>query len=235
VDILVGGRIGADSHLAETWKEGVRIEGELIPLLEELCIDRFGAVRRPTPLPNLSKFKAGLKKKSHELKPKAAAAAGPAPTHVCMDCGYLYAPASADAEFSRLPADFVCPACGAAKNRFKPADPSAPAAAAAVASPSSVNGAPVALDPSKPVLLKLVAKETISHDTRRFRFALPSDKHALGLPVGQHVMLSYKDAATGETVSRPYTPTSSNRDLGFVDFVIKVRGDCEGSVAWLLG
>ncbi len=55
------------------------------------------------------------------------------------------------------------------------------------------------------------------------RFALPTPKHALGLPVGQHVTLSYKCAQTGETVSRPYTPTSSDRELGYVDFVIKVR------------
>ncbi len=219
VDILVGGRIGADSHLAETFKEGVRLEGELVPILEQLCIDRFGATRRATPLPNLQLSKTNWKKKSHELKAKTAPAV--APTHVCLDCGYLYAPASADKEFSKLPADFTCPGCGAPKNRFKSAA-DAPAAAPVAAAPSHLNGAPVALDPSKTVSLKLVAKETISHDTRRFRFALPTDKHVLGLPTGQHVTLSYTDAATGELVSRPYTPTTSNRDVGHVDFVIKV-------------
>lgn len=68
--------------------------------------------------------------------------------------------------------------------------------------------------------LKLVDREEISHDTRRFRFALPSDEHCLGLPVGQHVYLSAK--INGELVIRPYTPTSSDDDLGFVDLVIKV-------------
>jgi len=68
--------------------------------------------------------------------------------------------------------------------------------------------------------LKLVDREEISHDTRRFRFALPSDEHCLGLPVGQHVYLSAK--INGELVIRPYTPTSSDDDLGYVDLVIKV-------------
>jgi len=68
--------------------------------------------------------------------------------------------------------------------------------------------------------LKLVDREEISPDTRRFRFALPSDDHCLGLPVGQHVYLSAK--INGELVIRPYTPTSSDDDLGFVDLVIKV-------------
>jgi len=68
--------------------------------------------------------------------------------------------------------------------------------------------------------LQLVDREEISPDTRRFRFALPSAEHCLGLPVGQHVYLSAK--INGELVIRPYTPTSSDDDLGFVDLVIKV-------------
>merc|ERR1739838_458067 len=52
--------------------------------------------------------------------------------------------------------------------------------------------------------LQLVDREDISPDTRRFRFALPSAEHCLGLPVGQHVYLSAK--INGELVIRPYTP-----------------------------
>lgn len=226
VDILVGGRIGSDSHLAEVWKEGVRLEDQLLPILEELCIERFGATRKATPSPNLQRFKS-LKKKSHELEGAAGgkggkggkgAAAAKAPTHVCMDCGYLLVPG--DTPFEKLPEDFACPACGAEKSRFKPVD-AAPPAAAAPAPRTSAAG-PVTLDPTKPVALALIEKEVISHDTRRFRFALPTPQHVLGLPVGQHVNLSFVDAATGETVSRPYTPTSSDRELGYVDMVIKV-------------
>lgn len=40
--------------------------------------------------------------------------------------------------------------------------------------------------------LPLVEKIEVSHDTRRFRFKLPSEDHVLGLPVGQHVYLSAK-------------------------------------------
>ena len=103
-----------------------------------------------------------------------------------------------------------------------------------------------------------MSRTELSHDTRRFRFALPvrtgavwartardatpapqSAQHVLGLPVGQHVMISYLDAK-GEEVARPYTPTrcvrhaarrmrgasqasrSSDDDLGFVELVVKV-------------
>uniref|UniRef100_A0A3Q1LZ18 NADH-cytochrome b5 reductase n=2 Tax=Bos TaxID=9903 RepID=A0A3Q1LZ18_BOVIN len=62
--------------------------------------------------------------------------------------------------------------------------------------------------------------QVISHDTRRFRFALPSPEHILGLPVGQHIYLSAR--IDGNLVIRPYTPVSSDDDKGFVDLVIKV-------------
>merc|ERR1712216_1065238 len=42
------------------------------------------------------------------------------------------------------------------------------------------------------VELKLESKADVSADTRVFRFALPSEKHVLGLPVGQHVTMSTK-------------------------------------------
>lgn len=68
--------------------------------------------------------------------------------------------------------------------------------------------------------LKLVDKEVISHDTRRFRFKLPSPDHILGLPVGQHIFLTVK--IDGNLVIRPYTPVSSDDDKGFMDLVVKV-------------
>lgn len=68
--------------------------------------------------------------------------------------------------------------------------------------------------------LKLVDKEIISHDTRRFRFKLPSPDHILGLPVGQHIFLTAK--IDGNLVIRPYTPVSSDDDKGFMDLVVKV-------------
>lgn len=49
--------------------------------------------------------------------------------YVCSVCGYVYDPAQGDAEggiapgtaFADLPADWVCPVCGAEKDQFDPA------------------------------------------------------------------------------------------------------------------
>lgn len=75
-------------------------------------------------------------------------------------------------------------------------------------------------DPNVKYPLRLVDKEIISHDTRRFRFALKSPEHVLGLPIGQHIYLSAK--IDGNLVVRPYTPVSSDDDKGFVDLVVKI-------------
>lgn len=61
----------------------------------------------------------------------------------------------------------------------------APARAAATAAPE----APVALNPKKRQTFTLVEKEALSHNVRRFRFALQSPQHRFGLPVGKHVFL----------------------------------------------
>ncbi|KAG8518059.1 NADH-cytochrome b5 reductase 1 [Galemys pyrenaicus] len=76
------------------------------------------------------------------------------------------------------------------------------------------------LDPNEKYLLRLLDKTTVSHDTKRFRFALPTAHHILGLPVGQHVYLSAR--IDGSLVIRPYTPVTSDEDQGYVDLVIKV-------------
>lgn len=75
-------------------------------------------------------------------------------------------------------------------------------------------------DPNIKYALRLIDKEIISHDTRKFRFALRSPEHVLGLPVGQHIYLSAK--IDGNLVVRPYTPVSSDDDKGFVDLVVKI-------------
>ncbi|NXU58124.1 NB5R3 reductase, partial [Turnix velox] len=62
--------------------------------------------------------------------------------------------------------------------------------------------------------------QEVSHDTRRFRFVLPSKDHILGLPIGQHIYLSAR--IDGALVVRPYTPVSSDDDKGFVDLVVKI-------------
>ncbi|XP_030575642.1 NADH-cytochrome b5 reductase 3 [Archocentrus centrarchus] len=75
-------------------------------------------------------------------------------------------------------------------------------------------------DPNIKYALRLIDKEIVSHDTRKFRFALPSPQHVLGLPIGQHIYLSAK--IDGKLVVRPYTPVSSDDDKGFVDLVVKI-------------
>ncbi|XP_036415298.1 NADH-cytochrome b5 reductase 3 isoform X1 [Colossoma macropomum] len=83
------------------------------------------------------------------------------------------------------------------------------------------------IDPSETYKLRLIDKEVISHDTRKFRFALPSPEHILGLPVvyllylkGKHIYLSAR--IDGSLIVRPYTPVSSDDDKGVVDLVVKI-------------
>jgi len=76
------------------------------------------------------------------------------------------------------------------------------------------------LDPNEKYYLPLIEKEEISHDTRRFRFGLPSPNHVLGLPVGQHIHLIA--TINEELIIRAYTPVSSDDNKGYVDLVIKV-------------
>jgi len=95
-----------------------------------------------------------------------------------------------------------------------------------VAAPTAPTGSPAAdesptvLKGGKWVSLPLKERKELSHDTRLFRFALPSEQHVLGLPVGQHLFLKGKDLRTDKMVMRAYTPVGAGP--GYVDFVIKV-------------
>lgn len=79
---------------------------------------------------------------------------------------------------------------------------------------------PIALDSKKKIPFKLIEKQIVSHDTRRFRFTLQSAEHVLGLPVGKHIYLSA--TINGNLVVRPYTPVTSDDEIGYFDLVIKV-------------
>ncbi|XP_045763850.1 NADH-cytochrome b5 reductase 2 isoform X2 [Maniola jurtina] len=76
------------------------------------------------------------------------------------------------------------------------------------------------VDPNTKYALPLIEREEISHDTRRFRFGLPTPEHVLGLPIGQHIHLSVK--IDDDLIIRAYTPVSSDEEKGYVDLVIKV-------------
>ncbi|CAB9516282.1 Nitrate reductase [NADH] (Fragment) [Seminavis robusta] len=67
---------------------------------------------------------------------------------------------------------------------------------------------------------RLMEKEELSHDTRKFTFALP-EGYVLGLPTGQHMTLKFTNK-DGQAVQRSYTPVTDNTSIGKVSFVIKV-------------
>jgi len=75
------------------------------------------------------------------------------------------------------------------------------------------------LQKGKWVKLALESRKEVSHDTRLFRFALPSGEHLLGLPTGQHLFIKAL-GEDGKSVMRAYTPYGHGP--GYVDFVIKV-------------
>lgn len=64
----------------------------------------------------------------------------------------------------------------------------------------------------------------MSDDSILFCFSLPLPHQSLGLPIGQHVLLSVWVIENGRSrrVSRPYTPVSSDEDKGHVLFLVKV-------------
>lgn len=67
----------------------------------------------------------------------------------------------------------------------------------------------------------LAEKIPISHNTALYRFNLPDPEDNLGLPAGQHISVTAE--IEGKTITRSYTPTTGNDDLGHFDLVVKVR------------
>ncbi|EAU29260.1 cytochrome b5 [Aspergillus terreus NIH2624] len=79
------------------------------------------------------------------------------------------------------------------------------------------------LQPKDYKTLPLVAKDLLAPNVYRFVFQLPRKSDAIGLPVGQHVAI--RATIDGQSVSRSYTPTSNNLDLGRLELVIKCYPD----------
>jgi len=65
---------------------------------------------------------------------------------------------------------------------------------------------------------KLIRKDHITHNTALYRFGLPANS-CLGLPIGQHISVSAE--IDGKTITRSYTPTTLDDDLGHFDLVVK--------------
>ncbi|CAN1173490.1 Nitrate reductase [NAD(P)H] [Linum perenne] len=78
----------------------------------------------------------------------------------------------------------------------------------------------VALASREKVSCKLVQKESLSHDVRLFRFALPAEDQVLGLPVGKHIFICV--TVGGKLCMRAYTPTTIVDAVGHFDLVVKV-------------
>ena len=79
------------------------------------------------------------------------------------------------------------------------------------------------LEPKEYKELPLVKKDQLSPNVYRFVFKLPSSRDIIGLPIGQHVAI--KATINGQSVTRSYTPTSNNLDLGRMELVIKCYPD----------
>ncbi|KAE8385275.1 hypothetical protein BDV23DRAFT_190918 [Aspergillus alliaceus] len=79
------------------------------------------------------------------------------------------------------------------------------------------------LEPKDYKSLPLIRKDQLAPNVYRFVFQLPGPRDVIGLPIGQHVAI--KANINGVAVSRSYTPTSNNLDLGRLELVIKCYPD----------
>ncbi|ORX40877.1 putative NADH-cytochrome b5 reductase [Kockovaella imperatae] len=75
------------------------------------------------------------------------------------------------------------------------------------------------LDPVEWKSFTLEGKDKLSHNTARYRFALPRPTDSLGLPVGQHI--SVMAEIDGKQITRSYTPVTLDEDKGHFDLVVK--------------
>jgi len=67
--------------------------------------------------------------------------------------------------------------------------------------------------------VKLIAKETLSHDVRKFRFELPPNT-ALGLQAGRHIIASTNKP--NGVVARNYSPVSAEEAEGYFELNVKI-------------
>lgn len=68
--------------------------------------------------------------------------------------------------------------------------------------------------------LKLIQTIDESHNVKRFRFALPSEKHVLGMETASAVLVRLP-GEENKKLSRPYTPITDVDQKGYVDLLIK--------------
>ncbi|KAF2454713.1 NADH-cytochrome b5 reductase [Lineolata rhizophorae] len=71
------------------------------------------------------------------------------------------------------------------------------------------------------VSFKLENVEQLSHNVKRFRFALPEPDMVSGLHVASAVITKYQGPEMEKPVIRPYTPVSDEDARGYMEFIIK--------------
>ncbi|RUP47261.1 nitrate reductase [Jimgerdemannia flammicorona] len=82
---------------------------------------------------------------------------------------------------------------------------------------------PAFLHPKLWKAVTLVKKQSLSHDTRLFRFALDTPDQHFGLPVGKHIFLRANlPLLANKTTIRAYTPSSPPATKGHFDLVVKI-------------
>ena len=94
--------------------------------LRRLLINGASANLLRSKATNADPWVIGLRRRRPSLV-VAVALANPAARYVCTVCGYIYDPEKGDPEgnvkpgtrFEELPADWVCPICGAEKDKFE--------------------------------------------------------------------------------------------------------------------
>jgi nitrate reductase (NAD(P)H) len=88
-------------------------------------------------------------------------------------------------------------------------------------------------DLTRPVFLQskawskaiLSSKVKVSADSKIFTFDLNHAEQAIGLPIGQHLMMRLRDPATREAIIRAYTPLSECTEKGQLRVLIKIYYD----------
>ncbi|KAL2189518.1 hypothetical protein L209DRAFT_769646 [Thermothelomyces heterothallicus CBS 203.75] len=92
-------------------------------------------------------------------------------------------------------------------------------------SEEAVSSSAVFLQPKTWRRALLASKTAVSPDTKVFHFTLPSPAQAVGLPVGQHLLVRLRDPVTREAIIRAYTPLSEGGEVGTLRVLIKIYRD----------
>lgn len=85
------------------------------------------------------------------------------------------------------------------------------------------NGAPLKAFGGGPAFLslQLQSSESVNHNTKRLRFALPTDEHVSGLPLTSALLTFSWPKGSMLPCVRPYTPISKSDEAGVIEFMVK--------------